>query len=110
MRDTGHSLTQMETFQTFLRWTYGRDAVESYAQKKLVKMTHEMDDFFEATDQEFEEKEKDDKVSKTVTRTLIVVKDSSEVIYHLHEKLNLDIHDSNIKLGFDDGGGCLKVS
>ena len=40
---------------------------------------------------------------------LSVVKDSTELIYHVHEKHDLDIHDTNVKVGFDDGGGCLKV-
>ena len=98
----------MEKFQKYMRGTFGRKSVEPYAQKKLVKLTHEMDDFYEATDQEFVDIE--NKVPKTINRTLIVVKDSSEVIYHMHEKVGLDIHDSSIKVGFDYGGECLKVS
>ena len=45
----------------------------------------------------------------SVYSTLVVVKDSTEVIYHLHEKLGLEIHDTTIKVGFDYGGECLKV-
>ena len=70
-------------------------------------MTHDLDDFYEASNESFEES--DNKVTKIVTRTLVVVKDSSETIYHLHDKLDLDIHDTTIKGGFDYGGECLKV-
>ena len=58
MKKHGYSLRQMETFQTYMRGTYGTDAVESYAQKKLSKITHEMDEFFEAHDEEFVESDK----------------------------------------------------
>ena len=108
MKDNGYSINQMITFQHYIRGQFGIDSVEPYINEKLAKFTHEMDDFYEATDQEFEEK--DNNITKTITRTLVVVKDSSELIYHLHEKLDLDIHDTSLKLGFDDGGECLKVS
>ena len=70
-------------------------------------MTHDLDDHFEVTDEEFEEI--DNKVSKMVTRTLVVVKDASEFIYEFHEKRNLDIHETYVKAGFDYGGECLKL-
>ena len=38
-----------------------------------------------------------------------MVKDSTEVIFHLHGKLGLDIHDTKVKAGFDYGGECLKI-
>ena len=107
MKESGCSLNQMETFQKFIRGQFGPKSIEPNAQKKIAKMTHEMDDFFEAEDHEFVEIE--NKVPKTIKRTLVVVKDSSELIYHMHEKLDLDIRDSTIKVGFDYGGECLKV-
>ena len=107
MKEHGYSLKQMKTFQRYIRGTFGPKSVETYAQEKLVKVTHEMDDFFEAKDHEFVEI--DNKVQKTVTRTLVVVTDTTELIYNLHEKLNLDVHESTIKVGFDYGGECLKA-
>ena len=38
-----------------------------------------------------------------------MVKDSTELIFHLHEKMGLDVHDTHLKVGFDYGGECLKV-
>ena len=108
MKEQGYSLNQMEAFQKYIRGTFGRKSVEPYAQKKLVKMTHHMDEHFEATDEEFVDIE--NKQPKTIKRTLVVVSDASETIYDLHEELGLDIHDSSIKVGFDYGGECLKVS
>ena len=107
MKDHGYSMNQMRTIQQYIRGTFGMESVESRAQEKLVEMTHELDEYFEARDEEFEEK--DNKVSRTITRTLIVVTDTSEFILHLHEKLERDIHDTNVKAGFDYGGQCLKV-
>ena len=66
MNKHGYSFRQMMALQTFIRGTFGKKSVESHAQKKLVKTTHGLDDFYEATDQEFVEKV--NKVSKTVTR------------------------------------------
>ena len=37
------------------------------------------------------------------------MKDSTEFIIHIHNKLELDIHDTSVKVGFDDGRGCLKI-
>ena len=42
-------------------------------------------------------------------RTLVTVKDATETIYHLHEQLGLEIHETSVKVGFDYGGECLKV-
>ena len=108
MKEQGLSLTQMKKFQQYIRGEFGSKSVEARAHQKLVKITHEMDDHYEATDEEFIEKE--DGIPNTIERTLVVVKDSSEFIYHLHKKLDLDIHESQIKVGFDYGGECLKVS
>ena len=73
----------------------------------MVATTHSLDDLFVANDTEFIEK--DNQVPNTITRTLVVVSDVSEVIYHLHEKLDIDIRESTVKIGFDYGGDCLKV-
>ena len=73
----------------------------------MEKATHSLDEYFEAKDVEFIEK--DNQVPQTVNRTLVVVTDVTEFIYHLHEKLELDVHDTTIKIGFDYGGECLKV-
>ena len=32
------------------------------------------------------------------------------MIFHLHDKLALDIHDTLVKIGFDYGGECLKIA
>ena len=108
MKEKGLSLKHMESMQTYIRGVFGRKSVEPYAQKKLVKMTHEMDEYYEVEDREFVEIE--NKVPKPILRTLVVVKEASEIIYDLHNKLDLDIHDSYMKVGFDYGGECLKAS
>ena len=66
MKEQGYSLRQMQTLQKYLRGTYGKKSVEPKSHDKLVKTTHCMDDFLEAYDQEFVEKE--NKVLKPVKR------------------------------------------
>ena len=66
MKKEGFSLAQMKRLQSYNRKTYGKKSVEPHAHKTLVQTTHQFDDFLEATDEQFVEK--DNKVLKTVTR------------------------------------------
>ena len=57
MKEENLSLRQMQAFEKYLRGTLGRKTVEPNAHQKIVESTHQLDEFFEADDQDFVEKD-----------------------------------------------------
>ena len=39
----------------------------------------------------------------------MVVKDPTDLVAHLHEEMDLDMHETILKIGIDGGRGSLKV-
>ena len=66
MKEQNLSLKQLTALQKYIRGTFGFKSVEPYAHKKVAQTTHQVDEFFVATDLEFIEKDK--KEIKNITR------------------------------------------
>ena len=66
MKEQNLSLRQIQAFEKFVRGTFGRKSVEAGAHQKIVEATHQLDEFFEAEEQEFVEK--DGQNTRNITR------------------------------------------
>ena len=94
----------MKHFTQFIRQQFGKLSVEKYAQNTIVEYSHQLDDYFDLVKLEFLDKE-----GQTVTRQVPVVKDATELVHCLHDKMGLDIRETFLKIGIDAGHGSLKV-
>ena len=94
----------MKHFTQFIRKQFGRFAVEKLAQDKIVEYSHQLDKHFDLAKLEFVDGE-----GQAVTKQVPVVNNVTELVYDIHEKMNLDIHETFLKIGIDGGHGSLKV-
>ena len=94
----------MKHFTQFIRQQFGKCSVEKYAQDKIVEYSHQLDGYFDLVKLNFLDKD-----GENVTRWVPVVNDPTKLVYALHDKMELDIQDTFLKIGIDAGHGSLKV-
>ena len=104
MRNKSLCLSHMKSFTQFIRQKFGRFSVEKHAQENIVEYSHQLDEYFVLAELSFLDKE-----GNNVTRKVPVVKDPTELVYVLHDKMELDIRETFLKTGIDAGHGSLKV-
>ena len=95
----------MKNFTQFIRLKFGRFSIEKHAEDKIVQYSHQLDEYFELAELTFLDKE-----GNNVTRKFPVVKDPTELVFALHDKMGLDIRETFLKIGIDAGHGSLKAS
>ena len=83
---------------------YQNLGMESNIIKKLKASTKSLDDFFETKFLEFESSRTGTKEMKP----LIVVKDLTSFLCHVHDQRNLDFSQSILKIGIDSGANSFK--
>ena len=104
MKNKSLCLSQMKHLMQFIRKRFGRCSVEKHARDKLVEYSHQLDKFFDLVELNFLDKD-----GQTLTRKVPVVNDVEELLRTMHDKMELDIHDTFLKIGIDAGHGSLKV-
>ena len=72
--------------------------------EKVVQLTHSEDIFFKNTRLPFINSK-----GKTIVRDVVFVRDLTEYLRRVHDKLGLDFAETHLKIGIDSGRGSLKV-
>ena len=105
MKNKSLCLSQMKNFTQFIRQHFGRLSVEKYAQNTCIQYSHQLDDYFELVKLDFLDSE-----GQSVTKEIPIVTDPIDLVHCLHDKMDLDIHETFLKVGIDAGHGSLKVN
>lgn len=98
------SMNQMRRLQHDIRQKFGTKAVEQGAVEKVRTMTHSDDQFFKLTYAKMSMSGKE-----TKTCPVVHVRDVTDFIQYCHDRRNLAIQDTELKVGFDGGQNFLKV-
>ena len=110
------------------RVVFGRKAVESGAREDRVETNHSLDDMFEGrlvklklkpkkkkdddsdSDDSESDSEYDEDGLKDIVRPVALCKDPREFIYRVMMERNLDIENTDIKIGADDGQQIFNIN
>ena len=104
MRHKSLCISQMKNLTAFIRHHFGKLSVEKYANDTMFQHSHQLDEYFELVNLDFLDSD-----GQSVTKSVPIVTDPSGLINFLHKKMELDIHETYLKVGIDAGHGSLKV-
>ena len=104
MRKENLSISAMRRYDQSIKKGISKNSVEKGAARKVESLTHSEDHFFHTC---LVKMNGGNGVMET--KSLVVVKDVTDYVLHSHAIRNLDIHETELKIGIDSGQSFLKV-